>query len=154
MCGLAGFWKSDFLDSEAGYQIRKMTETLHHRGPDGYGFYFVQKKGIAMGHARLSIIDLETGSQPLFNHDKSLVLTVNGEFYDYKRIRSELRLDGHEFYKKTDSEIAIPLYEKYGLDFVDHLRGEFAFSLYDDRKKRLILVRDRFGIKPLFYHIQ
>lgn len=153
MCGIAGFWRNGHLDDDAGYHLRLMTEKLHHRGPDGYGFYFVKEKGIAMGHARLSIIDLETGNQPLFNEDKSITLTVNGEFYDYKRIRTDLKLEGHKFFTKSDSEIAIGLYRKYGLDFVKHLRGEFAFSLYDDNEKRLILGRDRFGIKPLFYHI-
>jgi asparagine synthase (glutamine-hydrolysing) len=153
MCGIAGFWKTAPLESESDVYVRQMAEKLHHRGPDGYGFYVEKEKGIAMGHARLSIIDLETGSQPLFNHDKSHALTVNGEFYDYKRIRSVLKLEGHEFVCKSDSEIALPLYQKYGLDFVQHLRGEFAFALYDEKQQQLVLVRDRFGIKPLFYHI-
>jgi len=153
MCGIAGFWKNSFLDDDAGYHLRLMTEQLYHRGPDGYGYYFTKEKGIAMGHARLSIIDLETGHQPLFSEDKSITLTVNGEFYDYKRIRTDLKLEGHKFFTKSDSEIALGLYRKHGLDFVQYLRGEYAFALYDDNEKRLILVRDRFGIKPMFYHI-
>jgi asparagine synthase (glutamine-hydrolysing) len=131
-----------------------MVKTLHHRGPDGYGYHVHAEKGIAMAHARLSIIDLEHGTQPLFSSDNHQILTVNGEFYDYKKIRTQLRLDGFSFKTKSDSEIALPLYKKYGLDFVDHLRGEFAFVLYDETLDRLIMVRDRFGIKPLFYSIR
>ncbi len=153
MCGIAGFWKNKYLNDDEGVVLSNMTEKLHHRGPDGYGYYFVKEKGIAMGHARLSIIDLETGSQPLFSEDKTLILTVNGEFYDYKKIRTKLRLEGHKFFCKSDSEIAIALYQKHGLDFVQHLRGEFAVALYDEKEQRMIFVRDRFGIKPLFYHI-
>jgi asparagine synthase (glutamine-hydrolysing) len=131
-----------------------MIRTLHHRGPDGYGFHFDDDKGLAMAHARLSIIDLQTGDQPLYSGDRSNVLTVNGEFYDYKRIRTELRLDGAQFRTKSDSEIALPLYERLGLDFVNLLRGEFAFVLFDGRNNRLVLVRDRFGVRPLFYHFR
>jgi asparagine synthase (glutamine-hydrolysing) len=130
-----------------------MTNELEHRGPDGHGFHVDPDKGLAMGHKRLSIIDLETGDQPLYSHDRKYVLTVNGEFYDYKRIRGELALRGARFVTKSDSEIALHLYERKGLDFVHDLRGEFGFALYDGREDRLVLVRDRFGIKPLFYHV-
>lgn len=134
--------------------LEKMMQTLHHRGPDGCGYHVDRENGLAMGHGRLAIIDLHTGSQPLYNRDKTRVLTVNGEFYDYKRIRTRLRLqEGARFQTKSDSEIALPLYERYGLDFVSHLRGEFAFVLYDQDTDRLVLVRDRFGVKPLFYHV-
>jgi asparagine synthase (glutamine-hydrolysing) len=154
MCGITGYWKVKQLEPEAALRLQTMTQTLHHRGPDGYGYHIDEDKGLAMGHARLSIIDLRTGDQPLYSHDRQNVLTVNGEFYDYKRIRTNLRLDGFRFVTKSDSEIALPLYEKHGLDFVEHLRGEFGFVLYDGERDRLILVRDRFGIKPLFYHIK
>lgn len=153
MCGITGFWSKRPLEPTSNWQIINMSERLHHRGPDGYGYHLDRENGLAMGHARLSIIDLETGDQPLYSLDNSLVLTVNGEFYDYKRIRTHLRLEGFRFRTKSDSEIALPLYKKYGLDFVEHLRGEFAFALFDQKKQQLILVRDRFGIKPLFYHI-
>jgi len=106
-----------------------------------------------MGHTRLSIIDLETGDQPLRSLDGDVVLTVNGEFYDYKRIRAELACEGELFRTKSDSEIAIPLYRDKGLDFVHRLRGEFAFALFDEKRERLVLVRDRFGIKPLYYRL-
>lgn len=153
MCGITGFWSLRPLRHEAKQHLQNMAHRLRHRGPDGFGYHLDADKGLAMGHARLSIIDLETGDQPLFAPDDSLVLTVNGEFYDYKRIRTNLRLEGFRFKTKSDSEIALPLYRKHGLDFVAHLRGEFAFALFDNREQRLILVRDRFGIKPLYYHI-
>lgn len=153
MCGIAGFWKAEGIDQQAKRSLSAMTETLHHRGPDGYGYHVDEEKGLAMGHARLSIIDLETGCQPLHDVNNQNVLTVNGEFYDYKRIRTNLRLEGFRFNTKSDSEIALPLYIKHGLDFVHHLRGEFAFVLFDQQHDRLILARDCFGIKPLFYHI-
>jgi len=154
MCGIAGYWKASSLEAEVRHNLAQMTQKLHHRGPDGYGYHVDESIGLAMGHSRLSIIDLETGRQPLFGIDKSNVLTVNGEFYDYKKIRTGLRLEGFRFKTKSDSEIALPLYEKHGLDFIDHLRGEFAFVMYDSDLDRLIMVRDRFGIKPLFYHIR
>jgi asparagine synthase (glutamine-hydrolysing) len=153
MCGITGFWSQQPLSAADHKTLKDMTATLYHRGPDGYGYHLDQDQGLAMGHARLSIIDLETGEQPLFSHDRAQVLTVNGEFYDYKRIRTRLRLDGADFITKSDSEIALPLYQRHGLDFVAHLRGEFAFALYDQSRDRLVLVRDRFGIKPLFYRI-
>ncbi|MFN6944666.1 MAG: asparagine synthase (glutamine-hydrolyzing) [Cytophagaceae bacterium] len=154
MCGITGFWRKEKLGSEAKPYLKRMADTLYHRGPDGYGYHIDSEKGLGMGHARLSIIDLGTGgSQPLYGRDKQNVLTVNGEFYDYKRIRTNLVLEGNRFKTKSDSEIALPLYEKYGLDFVEHLRGEFAFVMYDAKNDQLIMVRDRFGIKPLFYHV-
>ncbi len=153
MCGITGFWSRAGLAADDRETLERMTATLHHRGPDGYGYHLDPEQGLAMGHARLSIIDLHTGDQPLFGPGKQQVLTVNGEFYDYKRIRTRLRLDGAEFSTKSDSEIALPLYLRHGLDFVQHLRGEFGFVLYDQSEDRLILVRDRFGVKPLFYRI-
>jgi asparagine synthase (glutamine-hydrolysing) len=153
MCGIAGFWSNSEFKPDGKIVLRKMTEKLYHRGPDGYGFHYNPDDRLAMGHARLSIIDLETGSQPLYATQNKNVLTVNGEFYDYKRIRTQLRLDGAQFTSKSDSEIALPLFDRYGLDFVQHLRGEFAIALYDQARDRMILVRDRFGVKPLFYHV-
>lgn len=153
MCGITGFWKREKFTGDESLHVRNMAERLWHRGPDGYGFHIDSSNSLAMGHARLSIIDLHTGDQPLFDENKKIILTVNGEFYDYKRIRTNLRLEGFKFTTKSDSEIAIPLFKKYGLDFLEHLRGEFAIALFDEKEQRLILVRDRFGIKPLFYHV-
>lgn len=154
MCGIAGFWTAGRLAPGAHEQIKNMTTILEHRGPDGFGYHVDENNGLAMGHARLSIIDLKTGDQPLFTPDKKCVLIGNGEFYDYKRLRAELLCDGARFKTKSDTEIALHLYRRKGLDFIHDLRGEFAFALFDEDKNRLILARDRFGIKPLFYHIQ
>ena len=107
-----------------------------------------------MGHARLSIIDLETGDQPILGPvDSDTVFTGNGDVYDYKRIRANLICEGGRFRTKSDSEISLHLYRKHGLSFVDHLRGEFAFALYDGRDDKLILARDRFGVEQTFYTV-
>ena len=153
MCGIAGLWSPLNFDQNNDKYVHQMAAQLLHRGPDGRGFHIDANEGIAMAHTRLSIIDLDTGQQPIHDHYARLTLTANGEFYDYKRIRGLLATDGFNFTTKSDSEIALKLYRKHGLDFVDHLRGEFAFSLFDATNQQLILVRDRFGIRPLFYHI-
>ena len=131
-----------------------MMNTLVHRGPDGDGMHLDAQRGLAMGHTRLAIIDLNRGDQPLYSPDRSSVLTVNGELYDYKQHRTQLTCDGARFTTKTDAEIALHLYERHGLDFVHHLRGEFALALYDQTRDRLVLVRDRFGVKPLYFATQ
>lgn len=154
MCGIAGFWKASGLAENDAVHLDNMNRRLYHRGPDGHATHVDAKGGVAMGHTRLSIIDLPGGAQPLFLDGKKLVLTANGEFYDFKKIRSGLMAEGARFSSKSDSEIALHLYQRMGLDFVHRLRGEFAFSLYDQKEDRLLLVRDRFGIKPLFYHIR
>ena len=154
MCGIAGFFSVAPLDESAQPTLKRMIGRLQHRGPDGEGYHVDPARGIAMGHARLSIIDLQTGDQPIHGPaGTDTVFTGNGEFYDYKRIRANLICDGHRFRTKSDSEIALHLYQKHGLDFVEHLRGEFGFALYDGKEDKLILVRDRFGIKPLFYTV-
>ena len=124
---------------------------MRHRGPDGHGFWMGGNGRVGMGHARLSIIDLETGDQPIANEDESLHIVVNGEFYDHDRIRRELRAAGHRLRTASDSEIALHLYEDLGASFLQVLRGEFAFALWDDNNQVLLAARDRFGIKPLFY---
>ncbi|MEM9446108.1 MAG: asparagine synthase (glutamine-hydrolyzing) [Verrucomicrobiota bacterium] len=154
MCGIAGFWKpfGNKLGDQADQQLNGMLRSQEHRGPDGKGTYFNRDLGLALGHARLTIIDLNTGAQPLHNPNKTLSLVVNGEIYNYKHIRSKLMTEGYEFSTKSDSEIIMPLYKKHGLDFMQYLRGEFAFSLFDHEKQTLALARDRFGIRPLFYY--
>ena len=154
MCGIAGFWKAEGLASGDREALRRMIEVQRHRGPDGSGEHVDERSGLALGHARLAIIDLNTGAQPLLDAERKLALVVNGEFYDYKRIRAALMTTGSRFRTKTDSEIALHLYERHGLDFVEHLRGEFAFAMYDGKRDQLILVRDRFGIRPLFYAVR
>ncbi len=153
MCGITGFWQRRPLDESAPSTLDAMMHRLHHRGPDGVGRHLDPQRGLAMGHTRLSIIDLDTGAQPLSLPDAGLVLTVNGEFYDFKPIRARLACDGERFRCKSDSEIALHLYRRDGLDFVHRLRGEFACALFDEKRERLVLVRDRFGIKPLYYRV-
>lgn len=156
MCGIAGLWSPSRFSSQTESHARAMADKLYHRGPDGRGFHFDPDEKLAMIHTRLSIIGLNAGDQPIHGRKEDgtgdLVLTANGEFYDYKRLRGLLRTDGYEFNTKSDSEIALKLYDKHGFDFVEHLRGEFAFAIFDKAKQQLILVRDRFGVRPLFYH--
>jgi asparagine synthase (glutamine-hydrolysing) len=149
MCGIAGIY-----DFKIGRDIdlnclTLMVKLLHHRGPDGTGFKILDSIGLA--HSRLSIIDLETGQQPIHNEDKSIWTVFNGEIFNYIELREELIAKGHSFYTKSDTEVIVHLYEEYGDEFVTRLNGQFAISLYDTRNKRLLLIRDRAGILPLFY---
>jgi asparagine synthase (glutamine-hydrolysing) len=155
MCGITGFWTPGGLDARAGEWLAGMTSTLVHRGPEGGHQHLDPRLGLGLGHTRLALNDLaETGAQPLVSEDGSVLLTVNGEFYDFKRHRARMMALGDRFRTRSDSEIAIGLYRRFGLDFVDHLRGEFAFALFDRERRELILVRDRFGIRPLFFHLR
>jgi len=131
--------------------LKSGMEALIHRGPDGEGLWLSPAKNAGLGHRRLSIIDLSTGIQPLVSADGKKAVVVNGEFYDYKRIRKELEAKGHRFKTQSDSEIILPLYEEYGTECLKYLRGEFAFVLWDEDKQQLFAARDRFGIKPLCY---
>jgi asparagine synthase (glutamine-hydrolysing) len=124
---------------------------LRHRGPDDEGQWISQDHSVGLGHRRLSVIDLETGTQPIVNEDGSVAVIVNGEFYGFEEIRTRLEKRGHRFRTKSDSEIVVHLYEEMGEGCVDELRGEFAFVLFDQRANKLFAARDRFGIKPLFY---
>lgn len=152
MCGITGFWKLSGLADDDAENLTRMMTTLHHRGPDGSGRYQDARLGLAMGHTRLTVIDLYTGKQPLFSNDRKQVFTANGEFYDYKPLRAEFARRGARFETKTDSEVALEAYRRFGLDCFEYLRGEFAFALFDYDKQELLLVRDRFGIKPLYFH--
>ncbi|MCG8598572.1 MAG: asparagine synthase (glutamine-hydrolyzing) [Verrucomicrobiales bacterium] len=153
MCGIAGHFSAQPLPENASENLEAQLKTLVHRGPDGNGAFVLREKGVALGHTRLAINDLEGGHQPLHAVDDRFVLTTNGEFYDFKQLRSTLMAEGDRFTTKSDSEIAIGLYRKFGLEFTEHLRGEFAFALYDRQEDELILVRDRFGVRPLFYRV-
>ncbi len=124
---------------------------MQHRGPDESSVWRAASGSGGLGHARLSIIDLTTGKQPIANEDETLHIAVNGEFYDFERIRTELEARGHRFRTRSDSEIALHLYEERGVECFTELRGEFAFAVWDGRKRRMLAARDRFGIKPLFY---
>ncbi len=128
-------------------------EQLRPRGPDDTGIWIDTDRGVGLGHARLSIIDAATGTQPMANEDDTLRLIVNGEFYDFERIREDLKKLGHHFSTLSDSEIALHLYEQYGTGCLEYLRGEFAFAIWDVATDELFAARDRFGIKPLFYAV-
>ena len=129
--------------------VQRMCDAIAHRGPDDEGFYF--EPGVGLGMRRLSIIDLDTGHQPIHNEDRSIQVVFNGEIYNYKELRQELQQRGHSFYTDTDTETIVHLYEEYGSKVVEKLRGMFAFALWDGRRRQLLLARDRLGIKPLFY---
>jgi asparagine synthase (glutamine-hydrolysing) len=141
------------MGGNAKQDLKGMIDVQLHRGPDGQGMHLDDDKGLALGHARLTIIDLHTGSQPLCSGDRDLALVVNGEIYDYKKIRAELLTRGDRFQSKSDSELILALYRRWGVEMMSRIRGEFAFALYDRTEDRLLLVRDRFGIRPLFYHL-
>ncbi|TWT72400.1 asparagine synthase (glutamine-hydrolyzing) [Crateriforma conspicua] len=154
MCGIAGFWNPKRTNErDLRSVLDPMLDVLDHRGPDERGSHISVDRGLAIGHTRLSIVGLDCGHQPIASSDRAIVGTVNGELYGYKKIRASLACESRSCDGKSDSAIAIPLYEKYGLDFVHHLRGEFAVVLFDGKRNRLILVRDRFGIKPLYFAI-
>ena len=148
MCGIAGQFKFEGVaDREL---IERMTRLFSYRGPDGEGHYYSGSFG--MGMRRLKIIDLSTGDQPIYNEDKSVAVVFNGEIYNYRRLRKELEDSGHKFYTRSDTEVIAHLYEEKGEDFAKDLRGMFAIAVWDDEKRKLILVRDRAGEKPLYIY--
>ncbi|MFP4611421.1 MAG: asparagine synthase (glutamine-hydrolyzing) [Thiohalophilus sp.] len=154
MCGIAGIFHANPEQKIDPQLLVNMAAIQHHRGPDGFGYKTLDEQGVGFSHARLSIIDLneERARQPFISADENLLLAHNGEFYDYKRIRAELTLKGARFRAKSDSEMVLHLYPRLGLeDMLPHLRGEFAFALYDKQHDRLMLIRDRFGVKPLYW---
>jgi asparagine synthase (glutamine-hydrolysing) len=144
MCGIAGY--VGFDDERL---LRKMCSHLQHRGPDAEGFY--TDRGIGLAHRRLSIIDLVNGRQPMTNEDGTLQLVFNGEIYNYEKLTADLKAKGHVFRTASDTETILHAYEEYGLDCVQHMRGMFAFALWDSTKKKLVMARDRIGEKPLYY---
>lgn len=146
MCGICGF-TGTVNDGRA--VLEQMTELITHRGPDSDGFY--QDGNIHMGFRRLSIIDLQDGDQPVYNEDRSLVLTFNGEIYNYRELRAELEEKGHSFYTRTDSEVLVHGFEEWGEKLLERLRGMFGFAIYNRNDGSLFLVRDFFGIKPMHY---
>ena len=146
MCGICGFVGDTPNNSKV---IENMTEIITHRGPDDSGYFL--DKDISMGFRRLSIIDLDSGKQPIYNESNTLVLTFNGEIYNYKTLREELEAQGHKFYTETDSEVLVHGFEEWGKDLVKKLRGMFGFAIWDRKNKSLFLARDPFGIKPLHW---
>ena len=151
MCGICGqfnFTKQHKIDMQT---LKGMVAIMRHRGPDEFGFY--QDDDISLGHARLSIIDLSGGKQPIHNEDKSIWITYNGEVFNYLELRETLEKKGHKFYTNTDTEVLVHLYEEHGPDFVKLLNGQWAFAIWDKNKKQLMMSRDRVGIRPLFYTV-
>ncbi|GAB4145365.1 MAG: asparagine synthase (glutamine-hydrolyzing) [Planctomycetaceae bacterium] len=153
MCGIVGaVWTSEGTPLERAV-LERMTSVLVHRGPDDMGTHFERDEsgGMALGHRRLSIIDLEGGHQPLTNEDGTIWIAFNGEIYNYRSLREELIRRGHQFSTASDTETIVHLYEEFGTECVASLRGMFAFALWDSRRSRLMLARDRLGQKPLFF---
>ncbi len=148
ICGLATAESGAVADIEA---VKRMNRRLVHRGPDSDGVF--QRGCVALAMRRLSIIDLEHGDQPISNEDGSVTVVQNGEIYNYRELRAELERRGHRFSTASDTEVLVHLYEEHGDGFVERLRGMFALALWDERERRLLLARDRFGIKPLYYRL-
>ncbi|MBW2172023.1 MAG: asparagine synthetase B, partial [Deltaproteobacteria bacterium] len=149
MCGICGVVHVDTDSPIDKGMLGRMTDIIRHRGPDSDGFHIAP--GIGLGVRRLSIIDLETGDQPISNEDQTVTIVCNGEIYNFQELRQELLSRGHRFRTRSDVEVIVHLYEDYGVECLHHLRGMFAFALWDARRRRLMLARDRFGIKPLHY---
>ena len=151
MCGVVAMYsQGPPISADA---LSRAVHSLHHRGPDGQRIWIAPHRRAALGHARLSIIDLETGDQPIANEDETVRIIVNGEFYGYEHVQRELEQNGHRLRTRSDSEIALHLYEDLGMQFVHRLRGEYALVIWDERVRKLFAVRDRFGVKPLFYAV-
>lgn len=156
MCGIAGavWWQqSERIDPNV---LKRMTDAIQHRGPDAEGFWHHEQEsdrrpGVALGHRRLSIIDVDGSAQPLCNEDGSIWIAFNGEIYNYQELRPSLLAAGHKFRTEGDTEVIVHLYEQYGLNFVDHLRGMFAVAIWDANQQQLVIARDRAGQKPFFY---
>lgn len=153
MCGIAGQLKFNGRVEET--TIISMTNAIKHRGPDGDGVYLNADATLALGHRRLSFLDLSTaGKQPMTNEDGTLWITYNGEIYNYVELKAELVKLGHVFHSHTDTEVIIHGYEQWGSDVLHRLKGMFAFAIWDETKRELFLARDRFGIKPLYYYYE
>lgn len=151
MCGICGILNFDSEMTVSQHGIEQMVNQLLHRGPDDSGIWLGERVGF--GHARLAVIDLsKVASQPMSNEDGSIWITCNGEVYNFLELRKKLESKGHRFRSRSDTEVIVHLYEEEGIDCVNHLRGMFAFGLWDENKKQLLLVRDRMGQKPLYYY--
>lgn len=161
MCGIAGaiWWQpSKAISADT---LQRMTDSIRHRGPDADGRYFwpangsnSANSGVALGHRRLSVIDVEGSAQPLGNEDGQVQIIFNGEIYNYQELRAGLLRAGHQFRTDGDTEVIVHLYEQFGLEFVSHLRGMFALAIWDARQQRLVIARDRLGKKPMYYRLE
>ncbi len=149
MCGIAGYFGVPDAHIPPETLLRGMLAELRHRGPDGEGTSHGDGYGFA--HTRLSIIDLSAGAQPMANDDESVWITFNGEIFNYVELREELIARGRNFRTHSDTEVIIRLYEEMGPDCVERLNGDFAFAIWDARRRQVMLARDRMGVRPLFY---
>ena len=149
MCGITGFFNFNGINGDSLRLVEKMADSLIHRGPDDKGVF--SDNYVALGHRRLSVIDVKNGKQPMFDANKTVAVVYNGEIYNFQNLRKELEESGFSFYTESDTEVLINSYLKWGENFVEKLNGMFAFALYDKLKKTLYLFRDRLGVKPLFY---
>lgn len=152
MCGIAGIARSETSTPADPFRVKRMLDAIVHRGPDDVGT--LVRGRLCMGMRRLSIIDLSGGHQPIANEDESVWIVCNGEIYGFREQRDALQRQGHRFRTHSDTEVALHAYEQYGLDFLDHIDGMFALAIWDTKRDRLILARDRMGIKPLYYTLQ
>src|SRR2546425_4351519 len=149
MCGIAGFIDMQRSRESAAQLIDHMCKIIRHRGPDDQGVW--TGDGVALGMRRLAIIDVAGGQQPIFNEDRTVAVVLNGEIYNFRELRSDLIRRGHRFRSHADTEVLVHLYEDFGEEMLDHLRGMFAFAIWDARRRQLFCARDRVGKKPLFW---
>src|SRR5213083_2530322 len=151
MCGIVGIVKLNPIETVDGACLTRMRDVLHHRGPDDEGLLIDGPVGL--GHRRLAIVDVAGGHQPMANEDQTVWIVFNGEIYNHAELRPELEARGHRYRTRSDTETILHLYEEEGDRCVERLRGMFAFALWDRRRRRLLLARDRLGIKPLYYAV-
>ena len=149
MCGISTLYRFTKISQQDKQNLMQMNREMHYRGPDGEGYW--NDDTCAMAHTRLSIIGLANGAQPLYNADKSLVLVCNGEIYNYKELQQHVVEHGYACATDTDCEVILYLYELYGVECLQHLRGMFAFCLYDVKRQKLFVARDRVGEKTLYF---
>ncbi len=149
MCGIAGIFHVETAKPVDPDRVKRMTDAIAHRGPDGSGVWTAL--GVGLGHRRLSIIDIDGGAQPMHSDDAALTLTFNGEIYNFRELRAELEAVGYAFHTHSDSEVILQSWRHWGTECVSHFHGMFAFAIYDARTKQLFLARDRLGVKPIFY---
>src|SRR4051812_7699789 len=149
MCGIAGILAFDPAGRPTSAELEGMTSALAHRGPDETGLLLESE--VALGHTRLSIIDLAGGKQPMHNEDRSVSVVFNGEIFNHVELREALLSRGHRFATRSDTEVIVHAYEEYGLDFVQHFNGQWAIALWDRKRGRMVLARDRVGVRPIFY---
>ncbi len=152
MCGIVGIFSYATRQPVDKPLLEKMTESIAHRGPDGHGYYISEDRMLGFGHRRLSIIDLNTGDQPMCNEDGTVWITFNGEIYNYRELREQLKVRGHRFKTASDTEVIIHAYEEWGVECANKFNGIFAFGIWDEKKQSLYVARDHFGVKPLYYH--